>query len=190
MAARKLGLRQRRLPSRLAAILSQGRYLLLALVLLLAATAPQVSEWLVEVEPFKTAITTNFVRTWPFVAYCLALLLIGAFVYKFFCRYLCPLGAALTLGGKLRILNWLPRRAECGSPCQTCRSRCEYDAISRDGSIRYDDCFQCLDCVGIYHDDRRCAPLLLYRRRGKVMIPVRPRIPHREPALSLSKGNG
>lgn len=171
LIARRLGIRQRRLPPKLATALARSRFPILAVLLVLAATAPQVSEMLVEIEPFKTAITANFIRSWPFVVYCLLLLVAGIFVYKFFCRYLCPLGAALTVGGRLRLPDWLARRAECGTPCQTCRSRCEYDAIARDGRIRYDDCFQCLDCVGIYYDDRRCAPLVLYRRKGKIMTP-------------------
>ena len=75
----------------------------------------------------------------------------------------------MVVGGKLRLLRWLPRRSECGKPCQSCRNRCAYDAISRDGAIRYDDCFQCLDCVGIYHDPARCAPVILLQRKGRRM---------------------
>jgi polyferredoxin len=126
---------------------------------------------MVEVEPFKTAITVGFDRSWPYVAWAVGLLLAGAFSYKFFCRYLCPLGAAMTLGGKLRRLDWLVRRAECGKPCQTCRHRCQYDAIERSGDIRYDDCFQCLDCVGIHADPQRCAPVLLYAKKGRTVTP-------------------
>lgn len=167
LAARRLRIRRRRLPSGLAHVLSQCRYAILAVLVAAAVLAPQLGERVVEIEPFKTAITTSFARSWPFVAWCVALLAAGAFVYKFFCRFLCPLGAALTLGGRLRRLDWLTRRSECGQPCQSCRSRCDYDAIARSGAIRYDDCFQCLDCVAIYHDPQRCAPLLLYRRKGR-----------------------
>ncbi|TVO53472.1 4Fe-4S binding protein [Denitromonas halophila] len=163
----RLGLRARRLPPRLALALDRSRYGILLALVLSAALAPAMAERLVEVEPFKTAITVGFDRAWPFVLYALGLLALGAVYYKFFCRYLCPLGAAMVIGGKLRLLDWLPRRAECGQPCQTCRHRCAYDAIDRNGSIRYNDCFQCLDCVGIYHDEARCAPLLLYRRKGR-----------------------
>ena len=166
-----LPLKPRRLPPALARTLDRGRYAVLLALLLAAALAPAWAERLVEVEPFKTAITVGFDRAWPFVLYAVILLTLGAIYYKFFCRYLCPLGAAMTLGGKLRILDWLPRRAECGQPCQTCRHRCEYDAIEKSGAIRYDDCFQCLDCVGIYHDEARCAPLLLYKRKGRRIEP-------------------
>lgn len=163
---RRLGVRARRLPVRLARVLDRGRYFILAALVAAALWAPRAAEQLVEIEPFKTAITVGFDRSWPFVAYAVVMLLISAMYYKFFCRFVCPLGAAITLGGRLRMPAWLVRRAECGQPCQTCRHRCAYDAIDRDGTIDYDNCFQCLDCVGIYHDDRRCAPLILYRRKG------------------------
>jgi NosR/NirI family transcriptional regulator, nitrous oxide reductase regulator len=167
LLARALKLPERRLPARVARFLEQSRYAILAALVAAAAFAPQLAEKGVEVEPFKTAITVGFDRNWPFVAYAVALLLLGGLYYKFFCRYLCPLGAAMTLGGKLRLLDWLPRRKECGQPCQTCRHRCNYDAIEKSGAIRYDQCFQCLDCVGIYHDENRCAPIMLYRKKAR-----------------------
>ena len=182
--AKWLRLPQWRLPAALALALDRGRYAILAALVLVAAFAPRLAESMVEVEPFKTAITVGFDRSWPFVAYAVAMLLAGAFVYKFFCRFLCPLGAVMVLGGKLRRFDWLVRRAECGKPCQTCHYRCEYDAIERSGAIRYDDCFQCLDCVGIYHDPQRCAPVLLYRRKGRVVTPHDAPQPSRELPLA------
>jgi len=167
LLARALKLPERRLPARVARFLDRSRYAILAALVAAAAFAPQLAEKGVEVEPFKTAITVGFDRSWPFVAYAVALLVLGGLYYKFFCRYLCPLGAAMTLGGKLRLLDWLPRRKECGQPCQTCRHRCNYDAIEKSGAIRYDQCFQCLDCVGIYHDENRCAPIMLYRKKAR-----------------------
>lgn len=171
MLARRLRLPEWRLPATLARGLDRGRYAILAALVLAAAVTPRLADSMVEVEPFKTAITVGFDRDWPFVAYALVMLLAGAFVYKFFCRYLCPLGAVMVLGGKLRRFDWLARRLECGQPCQSCRYRCDYDAIERSGAIRYDDCFQCLDCVGVYHDPQRCAPVLLYQRKGRVATP-------------------
>lgn len=166
LLAARLGLRARRLSPGLTRALERGRYLLLAGLVVAALWAPQLAERLVEVEPFKTAITVGFERSWPFVTYAVLLLLLGALYYKFFCRFVCPLGAAVVLGGKLRLPDWLTRRGECGQPCQTCRHRCAYDAIERSGAIDYDRCFQCLDCVGIYHDTQRCAPLIFHRRKA------------------------
>jgi NosR/NirI family nitrous oxide reductase transcriptional regulator len=167
LLARALRVPERKLPARLAGVLDRGRFVILAALTALAALAPQWAEKGVEVEPFKTAITVGFDRSAPFVAYALILLVLGGLYYKFFCRYLCPLGAAMALGGKLRLLDWLPRRSECGQPCQTCRHRCAYDAIKKSGAIRYERCFQCLDCVGIYHDPGRCAPIMLMHKKDK-----------------------
>ena len=153
--------------------LKKIKYVVLAAILISAWFAPEVADRLVEIEPFKTGITLYFVRAWPFVVYALAMVLGSALVYKFFCRYLCPFGAGLAILGKLQLLKWLPRRAECGTPCQTCRHRCDYQAIRPDGEIEYAECFQCMDCVVIYHSDTQCAPRILQARRG-MTIPIRP----------------
>jgi NosR/NirI family transcriptional regulator, nitrous oxide reductase regulator len=172
-AAKRLRVPQLRIPEGIDRWLVRAKYVVLVALLGSAAAAPALADRLAEVEPFKTAITLVFVRSWPFVAWAVATLLLGAFVYKGFCRWICPLGAALAAGGTLRLLRWIPRRAECGAPCQLCRHRCEYKAIERSGAIRYDECFQCLDCVGIYHDAARCAPLLLESRKGRKVVPIK-----------------
>jgi transcriptional regulator of nitric oxide reductase len=147
------------------------KYPILAAILVAALAAPQAADRMVEVEPFKTAITLEFVRTWPYVAYAAGLLLLGVVVNKFFCRYLCPLGAALALLGRLRRWDWIARRAECGTPCQTCRYRCTYQAIAPDGRVQYEECFQCMDCVAIHASVDECAPLLLEAKRRRV-VPI------------------
>ena len=160
-----------RVRSSIDALLKWIKYVVLAAMIVSALSSQTITDWMVEIEPFKTAITLSFIRSWPFVAYALLLLLANALVYKLFCRYLCPLGAGLALLGRLRFFSWLPRREQCGMPCQTCRHRCEYQAIERDGRIRYDDCFQCMDCVVIYRSDEQCAPLIIEKKRGRT-VPI------------------
>jgi polyferredoxin len=147
------------------------KYPILGVILVSSIFSAHVTDWVVEIEPFKTAITLNFVRSWPFVVYALGLLLAGMFVYKFFCRYLCPFGASLALMGRFRVLDWIPRRKECGTPCQSCRNKCDYKAIEPDGKIQYDECFQCMDCVIIYNSDEKCPPLLMAKKRTRI-IPI------------------
>ena len=57
-----------------------------------------LAETLAEVEPFKTSITLGFDREWPFVAYAGLLLAAAMVMFKPYCRFLCPLGAALVCG--------------------------------------------------------------------------------------------
>ncbi len=174
MLARLARLRRRRLAPATDARLKWAKYAVLALILAAAVVSARWSDPLVEVEPFKTAITMHFRRSWPAVAWAAGTVLAGAVVYKAFCRYLCPLGAFLALLGRLRRWDWLARRIECGHPCQTCRSRCEYQAIEAQGGIDYAECFQCMECVAIYHDDAQCAPRLLTLKGKRWATPAPP----------------
>ena len=117
-----------------------------------------------EIEPFKTVISMKFIREWYFVVYALILLLMGVFVERFFCRFLCPLGALMALGGKLRIFETLKRRKECGSPCKLCSNECPINAIKPSGEIIMDECFYCLDCQSLYFDEHKCPPLVKIRK--------------------------
>lgn len=171
--ARLLKIRQRRIPFRLHRRLQGLKYLILAGLVATSFWSISGAERAAEVEPFKTAITLGFVRDWPFVLYASALLLAGLLVHKFFCRYLCPLGACFAVLGHFHLLRWLPRRAECGSPCQLCTRRCGIGAIEPDGRINYRECIQCYECEVIYRDDRQCVPLINARkgkRRAAVVI--------------------
>ncbi len=122
-----------------------------------------------EIEPFKTAISQSFQRDWPYVAWAALCVASGVLLHRGYCRYLCPLGAALALLGQLRRWRWIPRRAECGTPCQTCRHRCAYQAITPAGAVQYAECFQCLDCVALHQDPRQCLPLL---QQGRRVVPI------------------
>jgi NosR/NirI family nitrous oxide reductase transcriptional regulator len=169
--ARWCKLPQWRLRTALDARLKWLKYPLMGAIVASACLAPALTDRLLELEPFKTAITLNFVRAWPFVAWAAGLLLLNMFVYKFFCRYLCPLGAALALLGRFRLLSWIARRPQCGAPCQTCRHRCDYQAIAASGAIVYEECFQCMDCVVIHNSDQLCAPLIMERKLRRT-IPI------------------
>ena len=117
-----------------------------------------------EIEPFKTAITAKFTRAWPYVVYALALLAIGLFTERAYCRFLCPLGGVLAALDRFHLLDRLRRRAECGSPCRLCEAACPVRAIEKSGKIVTAECFQCLDCQVEYFDDQRCPPLVAARR--------------------------
>lgn len=109
-----------------------------------------------EIEPFKTAITLKFVRDWPFVIYAVALLVAGMFIERFYCRYLCPLGAALAIPARMRMFEWLKRYRECGAECQVCARNCTVQAIHPLGQINPNECIYCLQCQATYLDRNVC----------------------------------
>ncbi len=138
----------------------------------------QAEHW-AEVEPFKTAIVLKFVRAWPFVAYVVALLVAGLFVERFFCRYLCPLGAALAIPARLRMFDWLKRYADCGTPCRTCANNCMVQAIHPTGEINPNECVNCLNCQVLYQSKTLCPVVIRQVKRraavGSAEGPIRPR---------------
>ncbi len=142
------------------------KYAVLASLIAVIFAAPQYTEKAAEVEPFKTAITTFFIREWYYVAYAVGLLALSMVLFKGFCRYVCPLGAVMAIGGLLRGRKWIERRVECGSPCQLCKVKCNYNAIKKTGEIQYDECFACLDCVTIHDDPKQCVPLIIAAKRN------------------------
>ncbi|GGB79942.1 regulatory protein NosR [Marinobacterium zhoushanense] len=164
--ATRLKIRQKRIPWHIHRRVWGLKYVILAGLVVVSFYSLSAAERGAEVEPFKTAITMGFVREWPFVIYTGALLLAGLFVHKFFCRYLCPLGAAFAVLGHFHLFRWLPRRAECGSPCQLCTHRCGIRAIAPSGKINYRECIQCYECEVIYRDNHQCVPLI-NERKGK-----------------------
>ena len=172
LVANAIGIRQRRLRTALDAKLKWIKYAVLAFVLGSLYISPSFAELAVEVEPFKTAISMYFERDWPYVAWAVFCLTLGVVVYRGYCRYICPLGAALAAVNVLQRWSWIPRREACGTPCQTCRHRCDYQAIEKSGEINYAECFQCLDCVSIYQDDQKCLPLIQHRKVDGRFIPV------------------
>jgi NosR/NirI family nitrous oxide reductase transcriptional regulator len=122
-----------------------------------------LAEVFAEIEPFKTAIILKFAREWPFVIYALTLLAAGLFVERFFCRYLCPLGAALAIPGRIRMFEWLKRWSECGAPCQRCAKECPVQSIHPEGHINVNECIYCMHCQELYHDDQRCLHMVQLR---------------------------
>ena len=141
------------------------KYIIFLGLLALSLGPVETAEKMIEVEPFKTAIALKFVRAWPFVVYAVAILVISLFVNRIFCRYLCPLGAALAIPANNRMFDWLKRHHQCGVDCQVCAIRCPVQAIHPDGHIDLHECIYCLDCQSVYHDDTLCPPMVEKRKR-------------------------
>jgi NosR/NirI family nitrous oxide reductase transcriptional regulator len=141
------------------------KYLILLALFALSMESLSLAETFAEVEPFKTTFLLKFDREWPFVLYASALLFINIFNRKFFCRYLCPLGAALSTSNSIRLFSWLRRRPECGQPCKTCAKECEIQAIDPNGVINMRECHYCLDCQVTYFNEEKCPPLKKLARK-------------------------
>jgi NosR/NirI family nitrous oxide reductase transcriptional regulator len=142
------------------------KYIIFLTLFGLSLVSIPLAESYAEVEPFKTAIILKFQRGWPFVLFAVALLGAGLFVERFYCRYLCPLGAALAIPGRLRMFDWLKRYRQCGDPCQICANECMVQAIHPTGEINPNECLSCLHCQVVYQDDQKC-PVCIKKRKSR-----------------------
>ncbi len=164
------------------------KYIILMVLFAISLQSIGTAERYAEVEPFKTAITLRFDREWPFVLYAAGLVVVSLFNTKFYCKYLCPLGAALAVPTKLRLVNWLRRRKECGRPCQICAKECEIQAIHDTGEINAIECHYCLDCQVTYWDNHKCPPLVERRKRHERATRARKSVRWMEKELKAEAG--
>lgn len=126
-----------------------------------------LSEYMAEVEPFKTYVV-KLNRGWIFVAWFGLVVVSSMLVYRSFCRYICPLGGMLALPARLTSifpLVKLKRYDYCGT-CRIGERSCDPQAIRRDGSIDAAECLYCLDCQVNYYNEALC-PVLIRRAKGK-----------------------
>lgn len=166
--ARRLGIRQITVPFYVHERLWALKYILFLGLFGVSLGNMAFAEQLAEIEPFKTVVLLRFMREWWFVLFALSLLTAGLFIERFYCRYLCVLGAALAMPGRGRMFNWLKRRKQCGYECQLCAKNCMVQAIHPLGEINPNECLYCMHCQVIYSDDHACPPLVMKREgRGK-----------------------
>ncbi len=157
--AQRLGIPEYKLPNVVHERLTALKYVIFVALFGLSLQSIGYAAKAAEIEPFKTAIVLHFNRDGVFFWYAAGLLLVALFNRKFFCKYLCPLGASLAIPAPLRIFDWLRRRKECGRPCQICAIQCEVQAIRPTGEINPNECHYCLDCQVTYWNDHQCPPL-------------------------------
>jgi len=178
LVAKRLGIKQIEIPFMVHERLWSIKYIIFICLFGLSLYSVELAFKVAEIEPFKTAITLKFMRSWPYVLYAAALLAAGLFIERFFCRYLCPLGAALALPAKLKLFDWLQRRPQCGRECRVCATKCTVQAIHPLGQINPNECIYCLRCQMIYNNDHICVPLKMRaRRRGGLDRPPAPSAP-------------
>ncbi|MHB1084005.1 MAG: 4Fe-4S binding protein [Thiobacillus sp.] len=148
------------------------KYGIFAILLAVSFYSIGLAEKLAEIEPFKTTFLVGvWNRSWPFVTFWTVLIVASAFFERPFCKYLCPLGAALAVPSTFRWWG-LKRKQECG-PCAACQVGCGSQAIDDSGRIDQRECLLCLDCQVLYYDDHACPPLAQERkRRTKVGEPL------------------
>jgi hypothetical protein len=117
------------------------------------------------IEPFWMFTREGTTVLWIMLG---TLLVASVFVRNLYCRFLCPLGAALGLLSKLTVFK-IKRWSEC-SQCALCEKTCEWGAI-RKRQIILAECVRCDDCERLYDDQTRCPHWLLALKRKRNAAP-------------------
>jgi polyferredoxin len=135
------------------------KYVLLAAVIIyfLATSDPLIYRY---VEPFWMFTGQASTGLWIALG---ALLVATIFVRNLYCRFLCPLGAALGLLSKVTIFG-IKRWSECNT-CKLCEKTCQWGAIEGP-KIIMTECVRCDDCERLYMDKQKCPHWIILRRRG------------------------
>ncbi len=74
------------------------------------------------------------------------LFLLEIFQRRFFCRYVCPLGALLALAARMAPWKISNRQPAC-TVCGKCNVLCRTGAIDKQGQVNSERCILCLDCL-------------------------------------------
>lgn len=93
---------------------------------------------------------TDLSALWSVGAALLLLIIVGSmFIERFFCRYLCPLGAIFAIVSKLRLFKIRKPRTACGA-CRACTKRCSMGIpLYRYSVVTSAECIDCMDCVTV-----------------------------------------
>ena len=136
------------------------KYGILGGTLLYFLTTAEISSYRY-VEPFWMFTGQASIGLWAALA---VLLVATVFVRNLYCRFLCPVGAALGLLSNLTVFR-IKRWSEC-STCTICEKACEWGAI-QGPAISVAECVRCDDCERLYADTTKCPHWLLLGRKLK-----------------------
>lgn len=89
--------------------------------------------------------TLGSLFTWKFILLIL-FIVASIFIFRFFCRFLCPLGALYGLFNKLSILGVKVDKSKCNH-CQACITNCKMDVKE----VGDHECIQCGECRKVCH---------------------------------------
>jgi NapH/MauN family ferredoxin-type protein len=148
---RKLHLPTFVVPRRLDAALRWGRFLVLGLVIFMSYTSARL--WFAGYDPYLTVFGLHWLFGAEASDYWIALLILAVVVAaslvvdRFWCRYLCPLGAALSVVGRFSLLR-IHRTPSACTDCTLCDKPCPVGIEpSKAKPLVSSDCIGCMDCV-------------------------------------------
>ena len=146
----KLHIKEILVPARWDRILRYGRYIVLATILY--QTIVLVKLWFGDWDPYRTffglgwLFEFNLLESWVAYVVLLGVLVASFLVERAWCRYLCPLGGAISLLGNFSLLRIRRDGSECKA-CAVCDRPCPVKLNVATANTISSNCIGCLACV-------------------------------------------
>jgi nitrous oxidase accessory protein len=129
-----------------------------------------LAEYLTEVEPFRTFVL-KLKREWYFLTYFAILTAGSVLIYRAFCRYLCPLGAAMAIPSMIKKIPLIKlKRYDLCSTCKICGRTCRPLAVMSNGMIDSRECLDCLDCQINFWNEDLCPVLIRQKKNSESRV--------------------
>ena len=119
------------------------KYLILAVVLF--ASTKAIYPPLREICPAR-ALFSFELREGLLISVLVVFIITSLLVKRFWCKYLCPLGAALAIFNRIAPLRVVINKNNCTN-CGRCQPECPMDIPAIPENMRSLECIQCLECV-------------------------------------------
>jgi len=129
------------------------------------------------------SVTARFYEgAWLILTIFLTAVLLNLTIPRFYCRFICPLGALFGILGRFAIWRISQNRSECTN-CKLCERACE-GACQPSGNIRISECVLCFNCRRDCKDE-----LISYQTKPSLAGEItNPDISRRGFVLSLTGG--
>lgn len=91
---------------------------------------------------------SELVSGWlPAAILLIAIMVISIFIERFFCRYICPVGAYFSIISRVRALVVKKPREKCGK-CSLCTRKCSMAInLGKMDSVHSGECINCMECT-------------------------------------------
>ena len=147
---KKTGVKRPQIPAKAVAILQKLKHVVLAVILLLCfmqegSVVTQYSPWTV----FSLLTARNF-RLGAYIPaiVLLCVIIVGMAVQeRFFCQFLCPLGAVFSLLPELPFTALKRHKESCPAKCNICQNNCPVRLKLGETEICEGECIRCGRCV-------------------------------------------
>ncbi|HWT27652.1 MAG TPA: FMN-binding protein [Mobilitalea sp.] len=90
----------------------------------------------------------DLIKGWiPATMILLLIMVASLFIERFFCRYLCPLGAYFSIISKFRPIAIVKKRDNCGN-CSLCTQKCSMGIdLRKVDKVSSGECINCMECT-------------------------------------------